>query len=214
MAGEDVLELSQWTYKGRPLEPAQEPVENTDKFGLTCLVVDQLRKSRYNDVREIIEANGQIILRLIDLKVLRESGKRIWPKLELDRQQKMSALAAYLTVASSNDDSCKQCLNRKSRGPCVECVAAGPDTFSGACTNCQFSSTASACSFYSGRAVKNRKRARKNDDDDNSDSDRFSLTADLLEQATTRELERWRKLIEDEILSREAAHASHKRRTR
>ncbi|KAI1086990.1 hypothetical protein F5B19DRAFT_487054 [Rostrohypoxylon terebratum] len=88
--------------------------------------------------------------RAIELKELRENGKKVLPKLDLDRQQKMSALAAYITIKGNNLESCHQCQNKKSRGPCTLCVANGPELFSGACTNCQFSSTASACSLYRG----------------------------------------------------------------
>ncbi|OTB17354.1 hypothetical protein K445DRAFT_315998 [Daldinia sp. EC12] len=91
------------------------------------------------------------IARLITLKELRDKGAMVLPKLDLDRQQKMSALAAFLTVEKKNTDSCKQCRSRKSRGPCSECIAGDDDLFNGACTNCQFSSTASACSFYKGK---------------------------------------------------------------
>ncbi|KAI0381388.1 hypothetical protein F5Y04DRAFT_255370 [Hypomontagnella monticulosa] len=62
----------------------------------------------------------------------------------------MSSLAAFLTLDRVNTKPCQQCQNQKSKGPCRECIAGGPTRFNGACFNCQFSSTASLCSFYQG----------------------------------------------------------------
>ncbi|XXH05970.1 hypothetical protein Hte_012414 [Hypoxylon texense] len=106
---------------------------------------------------------AQGLKRLIRLKELRENGEKKPPKIDLDRQLKMSALTAFVTITQTNTESRKQCSNKKSRGPCVECIAGGDDLFKGAYTNCQFSSTASACSFYKGKKrlpVNKRARAR------------------------------------------------------
>ncbi|CAJ2509333.1 Uu.00g143590.m01.CDS01 [Anthostomella pinea] len=68
------------------------------------------------------------------------------------RQEREISLAAYVTKNPANDVSCTQCISLLSKGPCEECVSVGPNTFNGACTNCQYKSTASRCSFYKDRS--------------------------------------------------------------
>ncbi|KAL7627840.1 hypothetical protein AAE478_002035 [Parahypoxylon ruwenzoriense] len=145
-----VLPLDNWRWQDQPLESPPEDVDPNNSLELTSWVLDQLRSSRYNDSRDLIEA-GKTIKRLVELKQLRESGEKVLPKIELERQQKMSAFAAFLTLDQVNTSPCKQCTSKKSRGPCKNCVAAGPEYFNGACFNCQFSSTAAGCSFYAGK---------------------------------------------------------------
>ncbi|KAI2622540.1 hypothetical protein GGR54DRAFT_68806 [Hypoxylon sp. NC1633] len=202
-----VLSIGSWSYEGRPLEEPHHPPDQTDSLALSTWVVDQLRKSHFNDVRNLIEA-GMVLQRLIEPKELRENGQKVAAKVALDRQQKLSALAAFLTVTQVNSSPCQQCKNRKSRGPCNTCVAGGPDYFNGACCNCQYSSTASACSFYKGKTKKRRRRSSSSSEDDQG---RYRLTTEMLAEFSTREIERMMRMMEDEINSREAPCAPNKR---
>ncbi|KAI4870806.1 hypothetical protein F4820DRAFT_145356 [Hypoxylon rubiginosum] len=209
---DDVLPLSNWIWAGTALEKPGQDFDNNDSLQLTSHAVDQLRSAEYNDVRELIEA-VPVLPRLIKLKELRENGRKVTPKLKLDRQQKMSAIAAFVTIPQVNTESCQQCKNKKSRGPCSECVAGGGHVFNGACTNCQFSSTASACSFYIAATGKSRKRARKGSSEGDEDGRNFDLTTEILKQRSTAELEIWIGLIKEEIESREfAISRAHLRR--
>lgn len=153
MEQDGVLPLSHWHWLGVPLdhENAVEPVDKSNSLALTTWIVDQLRKSDKQDVRDFIEGEKDL-KRLIELKEIRENGSKIWPNVELTRQQRMSAFAAFLTLDRVNADSCQQCQNRRSKGPCKECISGGPEVFNSACYNCQFSSTATNCSFYTGKS--------------------------------------------------------------
>ncbi|KAI1645824.1 uncharacterized protein F4817DRAFT_366398 [Daldinia loculata] len=194
----NILPLSSWKWQEKDLvAPDEKDVDFGNPLELTSWIVNQLRACPYNDVRTIIEKH-KTITRLVQLKELREKGAVTQPKLYLDRQQKMSALAAFVTIDKVNSGSCQQCLHRKSRGPCAECVAGSNSLFNGACTNCQFSSTAAGCSFYEGKSRKAKKRSRSTSDDNNPNK-RFYLTPEVLEDLTTRDLERWRNMIENEL---------------
>ncbi|KAI0848407.1 hypothetical protein F5Y00DRAFT_238292 [Daldinia vernicosa] len=212
---DSVLPLSSWKWQEKGLVAPDESVDEGVDFGnpleLTSWIVNQLRVSSFNDVRTIIEKH-KTITRLVQLKQLREKGAVTQPKLHLDRQQKMSALAAYMTIDKVNSGPCQQCLHRKSRGPCTECVAGSNNLFNGACTNCQFSSTAAGCSFYQGKRRKDKKRSHSTSDDDRS-TGRFYLTPEVLEDLTTRELERWKNMIEDELDLRNPSSARKRPRS-
>ncbi|KAI1655885.1 hypothetical protein F4813DRAFT_391167 [Daldinia decipiens] len=205
----NILPLSSWKWQEEDLVAPDEDVDFNNTLELTSWIVDQLRACPYNDVRSLIEKKKNIT-RLVQLKQLREKGTIVHPKLHLERQQKMSALAAFVTIDKVNSDPCKQCLHTKSRGPCAECVAGNNNLFNGACTNCQFSSTASACSFYEGKNRKAKKHGRSTSNDDHS-SERFYLTPEVLEELTTRELERWRNMIENELDIRNVSCSTRKR---
>ncbi|KAI2618058.1 hypothetical protein GGS26DRAFT_391863 [Hypomontagnella submonticulosa] len=192
--------LGSWKWNDTALTAPEGEVSLEDPLEYTSSIVDRLRGSLYNDVRELIESKKNLT-RLIELKTLRQHGFKTFPKIELDRQQKMSALAAYVTIDQSNSAPCKQCQNKKSRGPCTLCIAGSTNLFNGACTNCQFSSTASLCSFYKGKAGK----SKKGKDGDDSE---FDITVERLENATTRTLEIWEKMIQDELERRERRQIS------
>ncbi|KAI1463747.1 uncharacterized protein F4812DRAFT_463576 [Daldinia caldariorum] len=153
---DDCLTLSWWNWQGEDLQLPDDDIDLNDALQLTSVVVDQIRVCRFNDARSLIEERKDIV-RLICLKELRERGEVTLPKLDLTRQQKMSALAAYLTIDQENSSPCQQCLSRRSRGPCVECVAGDETLFNGACTNRQFSSSAAACSLYKGEISDERR---------------------------------------------------------
>ncbi|KAI1798647.1 hypothetical protein F4811DRAFT_558628 [Daldinia bambusicola] len=198
----DGLPLSWWNWQGEDLQLADEEVDLNDALQLTSVVVDQIRACSFNDARRLIEERKDIV-RLICLKELREKGEATLPKLDLTRQQKLSALAAYLTIGKENSGPCQQCLSWRSRGPCVECVAGGKSLFNGACTNCQFSSSAGT-----GRKTKKRSRSPSCE----ATPSLSSLTPEAIRELSTRELERWMNMITNEIALRQLPYPSEKRR--
>lgn len=50
------LPLESWYYEDIPLELSDEPAIHNNPLSLTTYSVDQLRTSRYNDVRDLIES--------------------------------------------------------------------------------------------------------------------------------------------------------------
>ncbi|KAI1395610.1 hypothetical protein F4819DRAFT_180067 [Hypoxylon fuscum] len=203
--------LSEWSWQNTPLAEPPADFDRHDTLHLTSYIVNQLRTAKHNDVRDLIESSKSL-QRLIRLKELRRNGNKIAPGIELDRQQKMSALAAFVIVPQANTEPCKQCQNKKLRGPCAECVAAGDHLFSGACTNCQFSSSAAACSFYNGTTSKGKKRARRASSEFNGDRCIFDPTPEMLEEMTTAELERAMRKIGDELRCREVPPGPDRRK--
>ncbi|KAI1374744.1 hypothetical protein F4677DRAFT_424644 [Hypoxylon crocopeplum] len=98
-------------------------------------------------------------------------------------------------------------MNRKSRGPCKECISGGQEYLNGAC---QFSSSALTCSFYistsiyrllrvrsyvntatdsSKKKTTRKRRAESGPDPNGKDNNKFKLTPEILSELSTRELE-------------------------
>ncbi|KAI1470025.1 uncharacterized protein F4812DRAFT_457423 [Daldinia caldariorum] len=164
------------------------------------------RKAHTGDWRPRLseKGKGMEIQRLIEPKAIRQKGEVVYPEIELGRQQQMSAIAALLTVEATNTTPCNQCVHVKSRGPCKECVAGPPTLFSGACTNCQYSSTASHCSFYKPNK-RGKKRARTAESEERESSGGFVLDRETLDALTTAELEEYKTMIIKEINRRRLA---------
>ncbi|KAI1387326.1 uncharacterized protein F4822DRAFT_406152 [Hypoxylon trugodes] len=145
-----IFPLTSWKWEGIPLPKLEEQPDEPhllSSIDLTSWVVNQLRTSRYNDVRDIIEGKKDLV-RLIELKERRERGDKVTATIQLTRQQRFSSSAAYLVTEPTNKEPCQQCNSRSSSGPCALCIAGGPELFTGACTNCQYSSNASKYTFY------------------------------------------------------------------
>ncbi|KAI1505201.1 hypothetical protein F5X99DRAFT_274816 [Biscogniauxia marginata] len=223
---DDVKPLAWWSNGKHSLSQLASGKPDDDPAVLTRDMVDDLRNSQYNDVREILEYKPQIA-RMLEPKEYRKNGARVTAKLAHSRQQQQSAFAAYIMLPKVNTTSCDQCQSKKSTGPCLHCIQPGPNYFRNACTNCQASSTASACSFYTGKKKRKATTVQITDDVDNDvhdddDSqrgtkrvrgvlfDRFPQA--MLENATSRQLELWRNQCEDELAERDAALISTSRK--
>ncbi|OTB01997.1 hypothetical protein M426DRAFT_13988 [Hypoxylon sp. CI-4A] len=79
-----------------------------------------------------------------------------------------------------------------SSGPCKECIAGDSSLFNGACTNCQYSSTASNCSFYTGKPrdqTKKRKRGAREEEDSSEEEKTVKRVTEKITTFNTRNLE-------------------------
>ncbi|KAI8965798.1 hypothetical protein F5Y11DRAFT_311465 [Daldinia sp. FL1419] len=215
MAPPQYKPLMTWTWNGKPLTLPMGDVDPADSLELTAFAVDQIRKCKFNTVRGIIEEVTDL-KRLIELKEVRVKGEKTLAEFDLmARQQRHSAIAAYLTLEPTNTSPCTQCQSARSTGPCKYCIAGPPNLFNGGCTNCQYSSTSSKCSFnLNSEKTNKKKRGRSDSMDSDSNAGKFVLDEEMLQELTTRELEGYKNLIENELDKRSLSYTLNKRRHR
>ncbi|OIW25503.1 hypothetical protein CONLIGDRAFT_497430 [Coniochaeta ligniaria NRRL 30616] len=85
--------------------------------------------------------------RLITCKIIYKQGIRKEATLEFRRQGQFSSAIGHVIIEPTNTSECKKCAGRNSVGPFDLCISDNVH-FQGACTNCQYGSTPSECSFY------------------------------------------------------------------
>jgi len=158
-----------FTYNGEQIPTVEitnaQPKDGTELAGW---LIAHLKVSKYNDVQEIVESRTALA-RLPELKVFRVQGVRTKATLNVARQQALNATAAHLLMERVNKKPYETCTSKRNRGPFALCVSVGEDTFSGACTNCQYSSGAGKCSLKG--PSKKRARVEMVDLDKSSDED-------------------------------------------
>ncbi|KAI0408877.1 hypothetical protein F4802DRAFT_593738 [Xylaria palmicola] len=139
-------------------------------------ILDELRVSQFNDVRQYLEEEGQVVSRLIVPKAIRVKGVNV--------------------------KDYQACSSSKSRGPFCECVSFGQDVFGGACSCCQYSSLATSCVFH--KSKKGSKFAECHGDEmEETDTKLPEITDAMLKHATTHLLERLRHRIDVALEERE-----------
>ncbi|KAI1818901.1 hypothetical protein F4861DRAFT_544575 [Xylaria intraflava] len=174
----------------------------------TAFILDILRKSDHNQVRDMIEENP-VIRELISLKSIRSKGAPVPIDISTSRTQQCAALAAHLVLEQKNVRPCGPCAG-KGKGPFAKCISFGPDVFAGACNCCQYSSSATSCTFH--RQKKGHKYAvqsdSQNDRDDKEEEEaslQHNITPKTLRQLPTETVQYISEMTKKELRRREHA---------
>ncbi|KAK1781025.1 hypothetical protein QBC45DRAFT_461243 [Copromyces sp. CBS 386.78] len=142
-----------------------------------------------------ITAENKTILRPLLLKPYWVKGQLVPSNLKWERHEHYTGVARYLFTPKDNEETCTKCTTTDNYGPFAECVAGDRGVHMGACFNCYCKGEGKSCSLRIAyeKAEEKARHAR--------DGVPFSVIT--VRNASTRDLEKALRWIQDEIRMRE-----------
>ncbi|KAI1167952.1 hypothetical protein F5B18DRAFT_599509 [Nemania serpens] len=182
-------------YQERPLGNIPESLEAcTTPQEQMAFIVNKLRLCVFNQPRHLLDQT-QTVLRLFEAKEIWRRGLKINAPFTLMEARHFTAIAYYMFTGNPAPNPCRQCTSTRSSGPAQDCIVAAD--LSGACTNCYYSGAGHACSIR----VETEKEAAKQQKRGHGFTE---FTEEMLEEATSEQLRRWKRVLEKELSERTA----------
>ncbi|KAI1250354.1 hypothetical protein MGN70_005450 [Eutypa lata] len=193
--------ITWWQFDGKSLQvlPVNTTYNNVkrDPLKLTTYMIEELRDAKEKAARNWMEDTGRVI-RLLEPKRIRDNnGNQAQAMIKIEKGTQRNAVAAQMFLLSDNRRRCKNCKNVQNHGPFATCCAFGPDTFGRACSCCQYSGAAAKCEFHFSQ--RGYAFSKTEDAEDAAEHSWPTITAEMLEKASTRELELTRTWINKEL---------------
>ncbi|KAK6065253.1 hypothetical protein SCUP515_11309 [Seiridium cupressi] len=183
LADPGMRKLSDFSFEGKLLSDV-DPENPNESSALiqTAAIIDQLRVCEYNATRHYLEISEGKVIRLWQPKTWYQSARKHTAEVNLRSMEQSLAMARYLLDQNAKAEGCAQCENWRSHGPGMECVQAGKDVLLGAYLE-----------------------AAKKAEADEAEGHFTGFTPQMLENATSKKLREWLRMIQDELQKRRDA---------